>query len=618
MLLQCSTSSTGIIVLEAVGVLYMFLGLALVCDEFFVPALETIADNFELSPDVAGATLMAAGGSAPELFTSLIGTFQRSDVGFGTIVGSAVFNVLFVIAACTVASPGPLQLTKWPVARDMSCYLVALLMVALFFVGISPGVIMWWEALILFCCYIGYITIMAHNEQLHEYILGEKISPEEGESETEMKNLTEDDANAKVTEEDTEEADGKSSRRKSMKALTFRAGLSTIVRKGKDLDSLVSVSLVSQVVGDVVQTFEHIDTDNSGFIDLQEFETAMKNLNLDTSNKDHIKEIYDNINSGTSAEGISLAKFSEWYLKSQDRMIAEAKDVFNMFASKSEPTDRIFKTDIKAVVEELLGSSTVSKNESELLNLQDMITADDDNADSLNYDQFLEWYKNSLFWEKKKTQFEQEAEQAEGVDLTPPYGEGTVAWIWYILTFPYMGLFWLTIPDVRVSATGWRGMKPYIAFILSIIYIGFLSYFMVNWAEDVGYAAGIPTVVMGLTVLAAGTSVPDLLSSVIVAKMGEGDMAVSSSIGSNIFDVLIGLPVPWFLFNVIAWEHVTVKADNLRRSLFVLILMLAAVLLTLYACNWTMNKLMGLVMIIFYGIFVLQDLLRADWSDTSC
>jgi Ca2+/Na+ antiporter len=43
--------------------------------------------------------------------------------------------------------------------------------------------------------------------------------------------------------------------------------------------------------------------------------------------------------------------------------------------------------------------------------------------------------------------------------------------------------------------------------------------------------------VLGLTLLAAGTSVPDLLSSVIVAKRGEGDMAVSSSIGSNIFDV---------------------------------------------------------------------------------
>ena len=51
----------------------MFLALAIVCDEFFVPALEMIGETLEISDDVAGATLMAAGGSAPELFTSFLG-----------------------------------------------------------------------------------------------------------------------------------------------------------------------------------------------------------------------------------------------------------------------------------------------------------------------------------------------------------------------------------------------------------------------------------------------------------------------------------------------------------------------------------------------------------------
>ena len=54
---------------------------------------------------------------------------------------------------------------------------------------------------------------------------------------------------------------------------------------------------------------------------------------------------------------------------------------------------------------------------------------------------------------------------------------------------------------------------------------------------------------MGLTILAAGTSIPDLITSVIVAKKGFGDMAVSSSVGSNIFDITVGLPVPWMLFS---------------------------------------------------------------------
>ena len=68
------------------------------CDDYFVAALEEMCDKWSITEDVAGATFMAAGGSAPELFTSLLGVFvAESDVGFGTIVGSAVFNVLFVI-----------------------------------------------------------------------------------------------------------------------------------------------------------------------------------------------------------------------------------------------------------------------------------------------------------------------------------------------------------------------------------------------------------------------------------------------------------------------------------------------------------------------------------------
>ena len=51
---------------------------------------------------------------------------------------------------------------------------------------------------------------------------------------------------------------------------------------------------------------------------------------------------------------------------------------------------------------------------------------------------------------------------------------------------------------------------------------------------------GISEEIMGLTILAAGTSIPDLITSVIVARKGLGDMAVSSSVGSNIFDTTIG------------------------------------------------------------------------------
>ena len=53
----------------------------MVCDDYFVPALTRVSDALCLTPDVAGATLMAAGSSAPELATSVVAVFV-SKVSF--------------------------------------------------------------------------------------------------------------------------------------------------------------------------------------------------------------------------------------------------------------------------------------------------------------------------------------------------------------------------------------------------------------------------------------------------------------------------------------------------------------------------------------------------------
>ena len=78
--------------------------------------------------------------------------------------------------------------------------------------------------------------------------------------------------------------------------------------------------------------------------------------------------------------------------------------------------------------------------------------------------------------------------------------------------------------------------------------------------------------VMGLTFLAAGTSIPDLITSVIVARKGFGDMAVSSSVGSNIFDVTVGcvIYVPWYMMlkNFISFEsEFSSPSLNIKRCI---------------------------------------------------
>ena len=132
---------------------------------------------------------------------------------------------------------------------------------------------------------------------------------------------------------------------------------------------------------------------------------------------------------------------------------------------------------------------------------------------------------------------------------------------------------------------------------------------MVWWVTRFGETWNIDSTVMGLTILAAGTSVPDLLTSVIVARKGFGDMAVSSSIGSNLFDVTIGLPLPWILYIWVNKSDKAVSSDGLFCSIGLLLLMLVVLVGTIMAFGWKMNRGMGFGMVTLYAVFVVIAIL---------
>lgn len=167
----------GTAVLYIMGVLYCFLGLAIVCDEFFQTSLEIISEELKLTPDVAGATFLAAGSSAPELFTSLSDAFgDANSTGTGTIVGSAMFNILVIVAlsAAVAGKNGAAINIDWrPVCRDVLFYSYSIVVLALVF---KDGRAEWWEGLIMALSYCGYTVFMKYNT----YILSRCQPPKIG------------------------------------------------------------------------------------------------------------------------------------------------------------------------------------------------------------------------------------------------------------------------------------------------------------------------------------------------------------------------------------------------------------------------------------------------------
>merc|ERR1719183_154466 len=175
------------------------------------------------------------------------------------------------------------------------------------------------------------------------------------------------------------------------------------------------------------------------------------------------------------------------------------------------------------------------------------------------------------------------------------------------IALPLSAIFAWTIPD----CTKPESKSKYITtFVMSIMWIGILSYFMVAWASKLGCMLNIHPAVMGCTLLAAGTSVPDAIGSLLVAKQGQGDMAVSNAIGSNVFDILLGLGLPWMLNGLIYGVSLKVDAENLVPLSFILVGTLAGVYFSALCNGFYLTKPLGLFFFSLYFVFVAYNLLH--------
>lgn len=499
--------------LHAIGVLYMFLALMIVCDNFFGPALDCMVEKWNIDDDVAGATFMAAGGSAPELATSYMGQFvSKSDIGFGTIVGSAVFNVLFVIACCALVVPGGcVQLSWWPLFRDCTCYIIGLLVLAMF-VNAENNMV-WYEAMLLFFGYLGYVTIMLYNAKLETYFSvlfhahdrNTKVRPTANSGSTTAKSsdlaINDDSKKERITTEDNPLSG------KGAAASEKRDSLRNVLVKAAD-------------------------------------ETDMP-ISPGTNNGS-AKILPESVAQHSGAELAERKKLEE----KQDQ---------------AAPTETTAK---QAVSNDAI--SDKPKN------------GDDD----------TEGWQNP--WKWPESQHEQ---------------------VLFVVTAPIKFCVYNTLPDCSHPD---KEHLFKVTFFGSLVWLAVCAYCMVVWTTIVGATVGICDYVMGLTVLAAGTSIPDALSSMYMAREGRGDMAISSSIGSNVFDILVGLPVPVltkYLFVAILgngsgeWKFDTA---GIVWDTVTLLLMVFAVVCSISYLGWVLNLKLGSVMFCLYFLFLVSSIVR-NW-----
>jgi len=134
-----------------------------------------------------------------------------------------------------------------------------------------------------------------------------------------------------------------------------------------------------------------------------------------------------------------------------------------------------------------------------------------------------------------------------------------------------------------------------------MLVMGLASHILVEASIQLGDLLGIDAVIMGFIVIAAGTSVPDTVLSVLSAKRGNYDAAISNVFGSNIFDICICLSVPILLALVLTGSVTPVNLPQIEL-VYMLVGATALAIYLFWSDNYTLTKTKSTIM---FGIYLL-------------
>ncbi|CAM9909592.1 unnamed protein product, partial [Discosporangium mesarthrocarpum] len=526
---SCDSVPEGwVAALAAFGILYAFLGLAVVCDEFFQTSLEKISEVLELTPDVAGATFLAAGSSAPELLTSTVDAFgDATSVGMGTIVGSAMFNILVIVAlSAAVAGKGggSLHIDWRPVCRDVIFYTYSIGILSLIFLDNSVQI---YESIIMVLSYMGYILFMKYNSSILARCDPAKIEPTDGAAE------------AAATE-----------------------CMDTILANNSDSKEATKAA-AGAVSADV------------GGGKVAPLPVADEAANEEANSRDD-----SSIKEGTGGEGGEPGGGGNGTAEGPERRKSMTLGVRNRVERR--------KSGALHVCGGLESKPLVGADQNRAVAAE----AEEGNGSS----------------EKGGAEGGGEAagggnvKDEEETESRFDWPDSTADKVLYVAGLPFLVLFTLTIPDCGKP----RWEKWYvISFFSSLLWISALTHFMVMWAAMVACRLEVSQIFMGLVVLAIGTSVPDALGSMIAARSGEANMAIANAVGSNVFDILLGLGFPWFLRSVILGEDMPVDRNGIFINVAILFCTVVIFVGVLKFGNWRMNTQTGFFLFALYLVFII-------------
>ncbi len=148
----------------------------------------------------------------------------------------------------------------------------------------------------------------------------------------------------------------------------------------------------------------------------------------------------------------------------------------------------------------------------------------------------------------------------------------------------------------EIPRTPWRGGRSWLWCVmlvgLGVAALIFGAGLMVDAAVEIGRRAGLSEAVIGLTIVAVGTSLPELATSVVAACRREQDIAIGNVIGSNIFNILAIMGAAPLIRPL--------KTTGIRPEDWLVMTGLTLLLLPFMRTGWRLSRLEGAVLLALY------------------
>jgi len=381
--------------------------------------------------------------------------------------------------------------------------------------------------------------------------------------------------------------------------------------------------------------------------------THLKSMMLDTASSTTPKSRSGSgsrsRSSSSSVNGsgdVVFGAFEAWFLKAEARLVREMNIAFDVLDENGRGEVQAEKL---GAALELLGCRP-SKKAVRITREKLEINANG----VIGRKEFDEWYRTSMVWTSNPMTYANLAEHRSGyesdatvatasgrslkgdpipsvwstldgamprIEMWSYEGDSILYMIVHLMGLPMRAVVFMTTAIWTGQADELTAAGSFFWIFVSLGWIAVMSWVMLFATESIALTSGIPNSVLGSTVLAIGVNAPQLLAAVqrTVAMREEPDRAYhiirtfEHTIKGNVFDLIMGLPLAWMIASAAVGHPIFLGASNISSSIAMLAAMLGLVLFLMLVARWELNIVVAGSMFILYFLWLLQDILLADW-----